>query len=193
MQQAVTPDDRPFGVPLAELEVWKEIPGHDGYQASNAGRIRSRDRSLPFRGSLRFHRGRILRPFPAGNKQQYDYVGLGTGKKTGVHRLVALAFHGLPPSPRHEAAHWNGCPTDNYPVNLRWALPIENNRDMDRHGTRYTGIRPRGEKHHKAKLTEQDVRSIRLLCSGRRGELTEIAVRYGMDRSTISDIDRVDE
>ena len=174
--------------PASRVEVWKPIPPYPGYEASSYGRIRSVDRLNYFGKFVRKLKGKVLKTHPAGSKLQYLYVGLGLFKKHGVHRLVTMAFHGMPPSSLHEAAHWNGQSKDNRPDNLRWATPLENNHDMDRHGTRIIAPKPKGEAHHKAKLTNKDVKFIRRSITGERGELTALAHQFDIHRSIIAGI-----
>jgi hypothetical protein len=168
------------------LEVWRAIPGFDGYEASSRGRIRSIDRSILIRSPngteyRRPVRGRVLVPWRAGSHRRYWYVDLG-----GVHRLCALAFCGRPPSEKHEAAHQNGDSLDNTATNLRWATRLENEYDKLEHGTYFTRAGLKGEAHHKAKLTAVDIATIRSEWRGERGQLGIIAQRYGVNRSTIS-------
>jgi hypothetical protein len=84
-------------------------------------------------------------------KGGYLQVGLSYGGKQrwiGVHRLVALAWIGPPPTAIHQVAHWDGNPTNNQASNLRWATPEENAVDRDRHGHTV-----RGGRHHNRKKT----------------------------------------
>ena len=46
----------------------------------------------------------------------------------------------------------------------------------------------KGEKHNQHKLTNKQVREIKKLLCGRRGEQMELAERYSVHNSTISDI-----
>lgn len=65
------------------------------------------------------------------DKHGYKFVVLrvnGKQKMIGVHRLVCDAFHGAPPSPKHQPDHINGDPSDNRPINLEWVTPMENVR-----------------------------------------------------------------
>jgi hypothetical protein len=59
----------------------------------------------------------------------------GKRRVLSVHRAVCLAFHGLPPSDRHEVAHGDGTRDNNRPENLRWATRSENQSDRTLHGT----------------------------------------------------------
>ena len=69
-----------------------------------------------------------------------------------IGRLVCLAFHGEPPSSRHEACHRNGRPAENLPGNLYWGTRVENMSDAQRHGPVARGV-----KHGQAKLTDDAV------------------------------------
>ena len=176
------------------FEEWRPIPGMEGYEASSRGRIRSLDRIVLVHmpcGRV-YHRaikGRILIPNRAGKHRQYPCLNFG--KKRGkiyVHRMVCLAFHGEPPTPEHEVAHGNRDTFDNSKNNVRWATHHENEQDKKLHGTFIHPAPRKGEAHHKAKLTDADIIAIRSRLTGRRGELTEIAFEYSMDRSTIARI-----
>lgn len=113
--------------------------GHfDGlYEASNLGRVRSRpcvvvDR----RGQVRVMPGRLLRHRPRSDGYRAVRLSVRARAQTvSVHRLVAYAFLGPPPSGKHGVAHWDGDPANNRVENLRWATPVENESDKLRHGT----------------------------------------------------------
>ena len=65
------------------------------------------------------------------DKDGYKTVMLRVGgkqKMIGVHRLVCCAFHGAPPSPKHQPDHLNGDRSDNRPSNLEWVTPKVNVR-----------------------------------------------------------------
>lgn len=168
-------------------EEWRDIPGFPSYQASSLGRIRSADRMLaiaPSRRSaahMRPMKGNILCPWRAGD---YWVVSLGKVRKRGVHRLVCLAFHGRPPSPKHETAHNDGNPTRNVPSNLRWATKIENEADKVVHGTISKGPGLKGYHHPRAKLTDEAVREIRAGTVPAR----YLAGKLGVHASTINRI-----
>lgn len=65
----------------------------------------------------------------------YLSVGLASGARRWVHRLICAAWHGSEPSPGMHAAHYDGDPKNNRPTNLRWATPKENAEDKFRHAT----------------------------------------------------------
>lgn len=159
-------------------EIWKPIAGYEGwYEVSNFGRVR---RMRPEKNTFV---GRILIPSGGG---RYGAVGLsrdGVAKNRKVHIMVCETFHGPRPSPRHEAAHWDGDPGNNVATNLRWATPLENHGDRRRHGRT-----PQGERNIKAKLTADKVKEIRAL--ERAHATDDIAARYGITGSTVRRIMR---
>lgn len=169
--------------PADKVERWREIPGHPGYEASDAGRVRSVDRVL---GDGRRWVGRVL-------KQQidrggYNQVSLATGsrgrfRKAGVHRLVADAFLGPPQTEGHQVAHGDGVRRNNHLCNLRWATARENAEDRDRHGTT---AHPKGVAHGMSILTEAAVLEIR--AAKRLGvSADELAARFNVSRWTVFD------
>ena len=105
---------------------WVPISSAPRYLISNDGRVWST------------HLGRelALTPHP---KSGHIYVRLADGGGNRpvfkVHRLVALAFIGPPPSPKHEVCHNDGNPANNAVGNLRWDTRSENVLDQVRHGT----------------------------------------------------------
>lgn len=110
-------------------EIWRAIPGFEGYEASSLGRIRSVDRVV-IKGSRwgelkpRRYRGKILALFKNGS----PYIRVTPGYDHSpqyVHRLVALAFHGK--SRKKEVSHLDGNPRNNKPSNLAWMTRSENN------------------------------------------------------------------
>lgn len=60
-----------------------------------------------------------------------------------AHKLVSLAFIGLPPTPKHQVNHKNGVRSDNRPENLEWLTHQENVLH---------GWRVNGRKHSKKQL-----------------------------------------
>lgn len=131
---------------------WRPCPGAIGfYEVSSAGHVR---RIAP---SNRSFVGKVLKP--AANQKGYLYVCLclaGKTKTGWVHRLVCEAFHGPPPTEKHQAAHRNGVKSNNSAANLYWATQLENMADRAQHGDA-----PRGERCGMAKLTEADVARVK--------------------------------
>ncbi|MEV1292825.1 NUMOD4 motif-containing HNH endonuclease [Pseudonocardia sp. NPDC049635] len=107
------------------------VPGVDGYDVSDAGGVRSLDRSIETVRGPRRLRGRVLRPYDDGHG--YLAVTL-SGRIVRVHALVLTAFVG-PRPPGAQTCHDNGVRADNRLRNLAWCTPTENVADQLRHGT----------------------------------------------------------
>lgn len=105
------------------------------------------------------------------------------GHHCAVHIIICEIVHGPKPEHGYEVAHGCGNKRCCNPRHLRWATGAENQADRIIHGTTLWG-----NKHPMAKLTEKDVREIRML----RGYLTQdkIAKMYGIAGSTVSQIQR---
>ena len=114
-------------------EIWREIPGYLGYEASSEGRVRSVDR-MDTAG--RRVKGRVLRPGVLQNgRLQVVLCGPHGKKQIKVHQAVALAFHGPCPEGM-EVRHWpDRDVTNNRPENLVYGTKVENHQDSIAHGT----------------------------------------------------------
>lgn len=121
----------------------------------------------------------LIWPFAAKMTGGYGLVWW-KGKKDGAHRVMCEMVNGPPPSPRHQAAHscGNGSRGCTHPKHLRWATPLENDGDKEAHGTRV-----RGQKIPWSKLTEQNVRAIRILLNTHTD--IQIARQFGVSDSAI--------
>lgn len=135
-------------------EEWREVPGWEGFYAvSSIGRVKR------LAGSPRCREDRILKPVPV--RRGYDTVcftrpGNYRIRKT-IHSLVALAFHGFPPTNKHEVNHINGVKTDNRVENLEWLTRSENIKHAFDVGLKH-GLT--GSNSPSAKLTEKQVKEI---------------------------------
>jgi hypothetical protein len=101
-------------------------------------------------------------------------------------RVVLEETQGPPPTPRHEAAHscgkgHLGCVN---PAHLVWKTHIENLADRVAHGTIN-----RGARNWSTKLTENDVRQIRLLLEKGESE-RQVGRRFGVSDGAINAIRR---
>lgn len=110
------------------MSTWKPIPGHEGYEVHESGRVRSVDRIVIKKNKWGSHgpvkyAGKELKPW--ATKDGYLQVELKDGKKQCVHRLVAMAFvdgheNGL------TVNHKDGVKSNNHPSNLEWITAQEN-------------------------------------------------------------------
>jgi hypothetical protein len=110
----------------------------------------------------------------------------GTPRTEKAHRWIfAVKFGYLPPVVMHRCdkpacVNWEGCL-------LPGTTPL-NNADMvakGRHGHGASGTPRRGQRHHKAILTDAQVMELHALRAA--GELTQaLADRYGISRSSVS-------
>lgn len=156
--------------------MWKKISKYGGlYEVSDRGEVR---RALK--------RKLVLRE---GGNGYYIVALYENNKRTEeiVHRLVAKAF--IPnPEKKRTINHKNGIKTDNRVENLEWATYGENMRHAFEAGIMEKSY---GSKHWKAKLTETDVRRIRmaLACGIKRNELVNM---FDVSKLTVDKIARGD-
>lgn len=169
-QESKSEQSRP-GRAVAE---WRPVPGYESrYQVSSAGEFR---RLID--GAWRHMSTRSL------NVNGYVLVKLslnGEGKRMLAHRLVARAFLGEPPTPKHNVHHKDAVRTNNAVENLEWATQAENLAHCRRMGRM---VFVTGEAHGSAKLTAAQAAEIR---ASRDGKL-KLAARYGVSQSLILQI-----
>lgn len=147
---------------IYELEQWKSVKTN--YEVSDHGRIRNS------------RNGRILKPW--AHKSGHLYVRLGGGKSSQVHRLVALAFIGAPPSSRHECCHKDGIPTSNHSSNLYWGTRAQNINDYS----------AKHRKFNKSCTTFEVALQIRSRLDGVRGTQKQLSREFGLSVSTVNRI-----
>jgi hypothetical protein len=166
-------------------EEWRSVLS-DRYEVSNLGRVR------------RKKSGRMLKLCTASGYPVFTACVNAVRKNVHVHVLVAEAFLGPRPPGKH-INHIDGVKTNNRPKNLEYVTPAENCAHSGRMGLAASGLRhgrytkpertARGERHHKAILTEEDVRELRRL---RASGLTYSALEkmFGLARGSARDADK---
>ena len=102
-------------------EVWKTYPDVPFIEASNLGRIRTKDRVVTRSNGRKYYvKGRVLKQ--QINNMGYMYVAFGVNGKHVhllVHRIVATCFL-LNPNNLPEVNHIDNDPTNNCASNLEW-------------------------------------------------------------------------
>lgn len=184
-------------------EEWRDITGYEGiYQVSSLGRIKR------VKGNGGTHAGRIMKT--GESKSEYRTVTLSVNsiKRTfALHRLVASAFLGEPPTSEHQINHINSNKYDNRLCNLEWITRFENMQHafaakgrtyLHRNREQPKRLRhPRAEKQHilpktkhfphTSKLTWEIVGQIRRL-HDIGYTYTSISIMYGIATSTVYSI-----
>ena len=138
---------------------WVPVFGWESrYEISEFGNVRSKDMTVGAKnGKTALRKGRELALVRKNNG--YLVVTLTDGvnrPQVAIHRLVARAFIGECPIGLH-VLHGDGDKTNNHFSNLRYGTPAENICDTAKHGRRR-----RGADHPMAKITDDDVRMIRV-------------------------------
>lgn len=126
--------------------------------------------------------GCLIWPFA---RTQSGYAKMGYKGRTWLTtRLICTKIHGEAPAGM-EAAHscHNGSGGCVHPKHLRWATPVENAADREA-----TERHNRGRNNPAAKLTEDDVVSIRYLCEYM--PQLHVAKMFGVAKETVFGIYR---
>lgn len=160
-------------------EVWKWVPNAPGYRVSNYGRIASH--WVQGCGSaVRWRiRPKVLRCHLSSGYVVASLKIDGRQVLRKVHQLVLEAFVGPRPNGM-VTCHNDGDSSNNRLENLRYGTPADNGADTARHGIL------KGERSPLAKLTDEDVRAIRL---DPRPQV-RIAADYGVCQQIISQVKR---
>lgn len=159
-------------------ELWKDVKGFEGlYQVSNLGNVKRLISQRVFAERLI---GRTI--------DRYGYVKRvlskdGKNNHFTEHRLVAIAFIDNPDN-KATVNHINGIKTDNRVENLEWNTIIENHQHAIDNGLKDQ----KGIKHHKCKLTEEQVLEIREI--GFSQTRMSLSKKYGVSRTNILGIIR---
>ena len=162
----------------------KEIPTFNGYFADNEGNIYSSWRSG--KGSKTV-KNKLKKLRPGTWMNGYKFVNLRIAKltyySTGVHRLICLAFHGVPKNKNYEASHLDGSRINNIPDNLIWETRSDNFKRKLLHGTH-----DRGYFNKRAKINKEIFEKIKELLRAKKYTHKRIGEMFGLRRVFISKI-----
>jgi hypothetical protein len=150
------------------IEIWLPVKGFEfTHHVSNFGRVKSLPRETigvtPTGIKCKFkHFGKILCNSFNGSGYKTTAISINGAVKTKTtHRLVACAFipnpNGLP-----QVNHMDGDKLNNYAFNLEWCSASQNQLHAIEHGLIN---HPRGTNRAFAKLTDDDIRKIRIQIS----------------------------
>lgn len=160
------------------MEEWRIVKNHPHVEVSNLGNVRN------------IWRNQVIQRKPVTHQNGYLTVTIRTGVKRGVsrriHVLVAEAFLG-PKLRGMDVNHMDGDKTNNRLENLEYVTRSENLLHSWRIGTStYTPFSERGERHHRAKVSNDDVLDIQKLYTAGESR-SSIAARYGISYYTVWD------
>lgn len=161
-----------------EGEVWKDIPGREGYQVSSVGRVRTQWTA----GRWRKMSGEWRAVNQVANARGYLQVSM-SNRRYLVHCLVLEAFVGPRPSDgRWECCHADDKKNHNVLSNLSWGTSKQNKADAKRNG-----ISNCGERHGLSKITDEQAMDIRRRAA--TGELLRlIAADFGINDNSVGRI-----
>lgn len=167
-----------------DIEMWKDIVGYEGrYQISSFGRVKGLNREIVYgdksKGEYHTKKESILKSTLTG---KYEMIRLEGNNSVTIHSLVANAF--LPKiDGKNYINHIDQNPLNNFYKNLEWCTQSENIVDANSKGNGNIG-----EKQYSAKLTDKDVEQIRILLKDRSYKQVDIAKKFKVCPTTISDI-----
>ncbi len=169
------------------IEVFRFVPGYEGYEVSDFGRVASHwgigDRGKGAgsgAAAVLVRKRRVLAPALASSGYLTVRLRRSTRKYAtlSVHRLVILAFVGPCPEGM-EVRHLDGDRRNNRLSNLAYGTRQVNALEKHEHGTMQCG-----DRHYLAKFTEADVLEIRRLRA--TGMIyREIAARFDSDAASV--------
>jgi len=152
------------------------VVGFPGYQVSSLGNIRSYwTRGKNSHISNKWH---LMKPQIDKKHTGYRKIMLKKKPKT-IASLVCEAFHGVRP-PNGQVCHKDGVRTNDAADNLRWGTQSSNEHDKIVYGTSW--------KSGQRKLSPKQAICIRQLYSSGTYTQQQIATKFGVHQSHISDI-----
>ena len=131
------------------------ISPNEDYMAGSDGQIYSRTK---YKG---FGRKEYVDWYPLQGHSTGKYLAITMSHENkrvtkNVHRLICMAFHGMPPSLSSQTRHLDGKQENKLPDNLCWGTQEENWMDRKIHGHGNEG-----QKHPMAKLTNFQMKALK--------------------------------
>jgi hypothetical protein len=166
-------------------EIWKDLKEfEDGYQISNFGFIRSKERIIDYGWKKSKRKSKILKTRAGKLGYPYTIISLNNNRKTvKIHRLVAIHFiENLENKP--QVNHIDGNKQNNHYSNLEWVTSKENVAHAYKTGLS-NGVK--GEKSHLSKLKKEDVLNICVEYKQLNSQ-KKLAEKYNVSQSQISRI-----
>lgn len=160
---------------------WRAIPDFPDYEVSSRGSVRRVVAST--NGSTRKVPFNVTPQPDERGRKRVGLVNAETAprqKKLLISRLVAEAFIGPSPSPKHVVCHNDGNNTRDHADNLRWDTQKSNIADKVIHGTV-----SRGSRNGLSKLLEADIPKIREMLRLGVSQM-KIAEAFGIDQTSVS-------
>jgi len=167
-----------------EEEIWKDIPGYEGlYQASDLGRIKRLDKfKWNGKGYQRLNEMILSLKVRKDGRLKIDLYKHNIFKTYLVHRLILETF--VSPCPEGmECCHRDDNPSNNRLDNLYWGTRKDNETDKKRNGKTLKGL-----KNPNNKLSEQNVKEIKILIQENKLSQQKIADMFGVTQTLISRI-----
>lgn len=174
-------------------EEWRPVQDfEDYYEVSNFGRIKSKAIFIRHDGNWSDEHGYVKKIKTKNlSKNRYGYITsklckLGKCRRLTVHRLVAKAF--IPnPDNYTQVNHIDGDKTNNVVWNLEWVSQARNIQHAFETGL-MTNDHLKGSNHHNAKLTEEDVKTMRRIYNEGNVTIKALANKYNIGATTARDI-----
>lgn len=159
------------------MTIWKTIPDHSRYEASENGDIRCRE-TMRLIKQTKLKAGYLMCRIYRDSK--------GRPVSTLSHPTILRTFIGNPPEGM-EACHGNGIRDDNRLSNLRWDTRSANCLDAVRHGTHRCRFNSRDNKRTKLSLgCAERIKEATLF-----GAITaDLAAAYGVTRQHVNQVRR---
>jgi hypothetical protein len=173
------PELKRVRIEVIDGEIWRGVVGYEGaYEVSDLGRIKCLKRRNK-RGAVLYEK--IMKQnLSASGYRRIQLVKDGLCKIWSVHIIVALAFIGGKPTPRHQVNHKDLNKQNNRLSNLEWCTPIENSEHAFKNGA----ISQIGEGCHLSKLSKEQALDI----FNSSLPKANIAKKFNVSKATVSNI-----